>query len=194
MLGKPLAAAIAVALLFCGATVSLEALGLLFHRGALDPQQRVEAFVARLEADLSSVDLPTEPVEIPHETAQEVPERVAETAPVVAEPALNGAGVETGAEFPNAHRGGQVAAAFTGPFSAQSDATVEPGEDAGSAASEPEMPAAPPAPLPTAHAPNPEPEVARAAPRANAPRRAASSLGPVGYAAFGWPVLDWLTW
>jgi hypothetical protein len=192
MLGKPLAAAIALVLLLCGATVSLEALGLLFHRGALDFQQRIEAFVARLEADLSPVDLPTELVEIPQEMAQEVPEGEGEPAPVVAASGRNAAGTAEAAESPDAHREGHVVAAFIGPIPARPETRLQPDEGAASAASEPKAPVAPPAPLPTVRASSPEPAAARAAPRAMGTRRAASRPGPVGYAAFGWPVLDWL--
>ena len=71
MLTRPMVAVIMVALLFCGATVGLEAIGLLFHAGKPDPQQRIESYVARLEADLSPVDLPTEPVDVPSEVAEQ---------------------------------------------------------------------------------------------------------------------------
>ena len=50
MLRRPLAAAVALALLFFGAMISLEAIGVLFHTAVPDPQQRIDAFVARLEA------------------------------------------------------------------------------------------------------------------------------------------------
>src|SRR6476661_8876200 len=53
MLRRSLAAVIALGLLLFGATVSLEALGLLFHAAVPDLQQRVEAFVARLAAEVA---------------------------------------------------------------------------------------------------------------------------------------------
>jgi hypothetical protein len=199
MLGKPLAAAIALALLFCGATVSLESVGLLFHAGVPDPQQRVEAFVARLEADLSPVDLPTEPVEIPIEVAHDQRERDAERA-TVAEPTPNGAGLTGVAELPEgtepgARGDGRLAAHFGSPVPARPETAVPPGAGPPSAPDEPQGSAASvPAPLPTAHAYSPEPAVAQAAPRAIGARRAMPPRGSVGYAAFGWPVLDWLSW
>jgi hypothetical protein len=188
MLGKPLAAAITLALLFCGATVGLESVGLLFHTGVPDPQQRVEAFVARLEADLSPVDLPTEPVEIPPEVAHDARERDAER-PTVAEVADLPEDPE-----PDAHGGGRLAAAFGSPVPARPETAVQPDEGAASLPDEPQGPAASvPAPLPAVHASSAEPTGEQAAPRVSGARRATPPRGPVGYAAFGWPVLDWLT-
>src|SRR5262245_44782115 len=80
MLRRSLLIAVALGLLFCGAAVSLEAVGLLFHPRIPDLQERVDAFVARIEADLSPVDLPTEPVEVPRELAQELAGQDAELA------------------------------------------------------------------------------------------------------------------
>jgi hypothetical protein len=198
MLGKALAAAITLALLFCGATIGLESVGLLFRAGVPDPQQRVDAFVARLEADLSPVDLPTEPVEVPRELAHDVRDREDERA-TVAEPAPNGAGVEEElAEVPerpepDAHGVGRLAAVFGSPILDRPETAVQPGERLTSAPSEPHEPAAPvPAPHPAVHASSPEPAVEQGALRLTGGRRA-TPPGPVGYAAFGWPVLDWLS-
>ncbi len=81
MLKRLLATTVALGFLGCGATVVLEAVGVLFHVGVADPEQRADAFLARLEADLNTPDLPTEPVEIGSLAEQERPgqetERVA---------------------------------------------------------------------------------------------------------------------
>lgn len=202
MLRMPLAAAVTLGLLFCGATVGLEAVGLLFHAGDSDPQQRVEAFVARLEAGLSSVDLPTEPVELPREAALDLP--VHDELALTAEPALDGEGTGKAVEAPERiepdvepdGRGDErleVAVSSTIPSpepdtAASPDAPAAPDEAA--APMPPETREAMPAPLPAVHAASPA--TTAAAPPATAARRARPALGPKGYAAFGWPVLDWL--
>ena len=82
MLKRLLATTVALGLLGCGATVVLEAVGVLFHVGVAGPEQRADAFLARLEADLNTPDLPTEPVEIASLAEQErqgqEPDRAAE--------------------------------------------------------------------------------------------------------------------
>lgn len=199
MLRMPLAAAVTLGLLFCGATVGLEAVGLLFHAGDPDPQQRVEAFVARLEADLSPVDLPTEPVELPREAALDLP--VHDEPALAAEPVLDEVGTGKAAEAPERiepdvapnGRGDErleVAVSSTIP-SPEPDTAASPDEPAvpdEAAAPVPlEAQEAVPPPLPAVHAASPAP-----APRATGARRERPVLGPRGYAAFGWPVLDWL--
>jgi hypothetical protein len=78
MVKRLLATTVVLGFLGFGATVTLEAVGVLFHVGVADPEQRAEAFLARLEADLNSPDLPTEPVEMPSAAGQERPERGAQ--------------------------------------------------------------------------------------------------------------------
>ena len=197
MLRRSLAAVIALGLLLFGATVSLEALGLLFHAAVPDLQQRVEAFVARLEADLSPVDLPEEPVEVPHEAAQELAGHYAERVEA-AEPALQGDGAATAAEVADAvepdRHNARVAAAFSSTMpDLRPETATEPEEGVAPAPVEPREPAAVPAPLlavqPASAAPVAGPPVLRA----TGAHRATPARGPVGYAAFGWPLLDWLT-
>jgi hypothetical protein len=197
MLRRSLAAVIALGLLFFGATVSLEALGLLFHAAVPDLQQRVDAFVTRLEAELSPVDLPEEPVEVPHEAAQELAGHDAERADA-AEPALESDGAATAAEVADAvepdRHNTRVAAAFS---SAMPDlwpeTATEPEEGVAPAPVEPREPAAVPAPLPAIQPASAAPAAGPRALRATGAHRATSARGPVGYAAFGWPLLDWLT-
>jgi hypothetical protein len=88
MLKRLLAATVALGLLGCGAVVVLEAVGVLFHVGAADPEQRADAFLARLETDLNTPDLPTEPVEIASQAPQKRPEQ--DTEPVAAVEAAEG--------------------------------------------------------------------------------------------------------
>jgi hypothetical protein len=192
MLKKPVAAAVVLGLLACCAAVGLESVGLLFHASLPDPEQRMDAFVARLEADLSPVDLPTEPVELPHEVAEGLPggsddvDDAAETPGESPRQAgLDGRGEE------------RLVLAFTSPppmslpeSAAQPDEVVVPGEAVAPMAPEALEPA--PAPLPAAQASGPAPAAAPTTPRATGARRTRSALGPTGYAAFGWPVLDWL--
>jgi hypothetical protein len=187
MLKRPMAAAVTLTLLFWGAMVSLEAVGLLFRAGVPDPQQRIDAFVARLEAELSPADLPTEPVELPHQVAEtDVPGHDAEHA-VAAEPVREEEGT-----------GGRLAVAFSSPLpSPEPETAAQPGEtlEPSSSESSPELQesASAPVPLATVQASSPVPEAAPPARRASGTRRATSTRGPVGYAAFGWPVLDWLS-
>jgi hypothetical protein len=201
MLKRSLAAVIALGLLLFGATVSLEALGLLFHAAVPDLQQRVDAFVARLEADLSPVDLPEEPVEVPHEAAQELAGHDAERA-AAAEPALQSDGAATAAEVADAvepdRHNARVAAAFSSampdlPPNFRPETATEPEEGVAPAPVEPQEPAAVPAPLPAVQPASAAPIAGPPALRATGVHRATSARGPVGYAAFGWPLLDWLT-
>ncbi len=205
MLKMPLAAAVTLGLLFCGATVGLEAVGLLFHAGDPDPQQRVEAFVARLEADLSPVDLPTEPVELPREAALDLP--VHDEPALAAEPALDGEGTGKAVEAPERvapdvvpdGRGDErleVAVSSTIP-SLEPDTAASPDEPAVPYEAAAPMPLETQesvrAPLPAVHPASPAPAAAAPpAPQATPARRERPALGPKGYAAFGWPVLDWL--
>ncbi len=203
MLRSPVAAAVALALLFCGAMVSLEAVGLLFHAGVPDPQQRIEAFVSRLEADLSPVDLPTEPVEVPLEVAQALPGNGSEPA-TAAEPARDGDGASEVAEIPDQaeperRTDGRLAVAFSSTIpsprpetAAQPDESVAP--VVSESPSESHEPAPDPAPLPAVQASSQAPAAARPALRMAGARRATPTQGATGYAAFGWPVLDWLIW
>jgi len=203
MLRRPMAAAVTLGLLACCATVGLEAVGLLFHASIPDPQQRIDAFVARLEAELSPVDLPTEPVELPRDVAQDLPGGETEHA-MAAEPALTGDGLDNAdnaAESPRQAgldgRGEErMAVAFSNPLPAPlPEGAAQPDDDAvpGRAvvAVSPEASESVPAPLAAVRASSP-PAVAQAAPRATGARRARPVSGPAGYAAFGWPVLDWL--
>jgi len=205
MLRKSIAAAIALGVIACGATVGLEAVGLLFHASLPDPQQRIDAFVARLEADLSPVDLPTEPVEPPHEVVQQLPGGDAERA-MAAVPVLAGDSPDSEGDAAESPRQAgldgrseeRVAVAFSSPLTArrpestaQSDDTVAP--EGAVAPAPPEALESAPAPLPAVQVSSPAPAVAQIAPRATGARRARPELGPAGYAAFGWPVLDWLT-
>jgi hypothetical protein len=199
MLKRSLAAVVALGLLFFGATVSLEALGLLFRTAVPDLQQRVEAFVARLEADLSPVDLPEEPVEV--SAAQELAGHDAERAEA-AEPALEGQAAATTAQVADAAepdgRSARIAAAFSSTMpDLQPDLRPETAADldhvAMPAPAVPQefaaVPALPAVVQPASAAPVAGPPSLRAV----AVHRATSARGPTGYAAFGWPLLDWLT-
>ena len=203
MLRKPAAAAVILALLFCGATVSLEAVGLLFHAGVPDPQQRIEAFVSRLEADLSPVDLPTEPVEAPREVAEKPPgsdsERVA-----VAQPVQDSDGASKVAEIPDraepeAGSDDRLVVAFSSTVpNPRPEIVAEPDETPAPVLPEPpslsHLPAPDPA-LPAVQASSQARAAARPAqPTAGARRPRATQSAATGYAAFGWPVLDWLIW
>ena len=86
MLKRSLTAIVTLGLAVFSVTVSLEAVGVLFHAGVPDPQQRVDAFVARLEAELGPMELPRSRSTWPQELAGHDVERVD-----AAEPALAGA-------------------------------------------------------------------------------------------------------
>jgi hypothetical protein len=194
MLRRWLAGGLTLGLLFCGATVSLEALGVLFHAGAPDPQQRIDAFVARLEADLSPVDLPTEPVEGVHALAQEPPAHAGLVSS--ADPAQEGGGVGKASEVADRaeaddHSDGRLSIALVSPIpSARSHAAAQPDEVT------PSLESLAPAAvlLPTAQAPSAASAATRPGRRAPGAGRPAAVLGPTGYAAFGWPLLDLLIW
>jgi phosphatidylglycerol---prolipoprotein diacylglyceryl transferase len=60
MLTRLLSSVFVLAFLLGGATVALEALGLIFHDGPVDPGQRAEDAIAKIEASLDPRDLPSE--------------------------------------------------------------------------------------------------------------------------------------
>jgi hypothetical protein len=205
MVRRPVAVAVVVALLFCGAAVSLEAVGLLFHTGVPDPQQRIEAFVSRLEADLSPVDLPTEPVEVPVEMAAQLPGNDSRPVPV-AQPIQDGDDASKVAEIqdrtePEGTGGDPLAVAISStapiirPESAtHADEAAAPGPPASHVPPASHGAAPDPAPLPAAQASSEAPAAARPAQGMAGARRSKPTQSPTGYAAFGWPVLDWLIW
>jgi hypothetical protein len=83
MLKKLLATTVALGLLACGGVIVLEAAGVLFQPVPADSEQHADAFLARLEADLNTPDLPTEPVEIASQVPQERPWQEAEAVAAV---------------------------------------------------------------------------------------------------------------
>jgi hypothetical protein len=196
-------------LLVCGVTVGLEAVGVLFRTGtAPEPeQQRVEALLARLEAEFSPVDLPIEPVEFPTDKAQEAPTPNAEAvAPADLTPNVDDRVAEGPQPAdPVTDSVEQVALAPTGKV----ESPLPGGElqpEAGSESAQPE-PASEPEPTvireaepvaaqrPTQLAV--ETDVPAAAASARPQRlggaRRARAAEPVGrYVSFGWPFLDWL--
>jgi hypothetical protein len=198
MLRRSVTVAVTLALLFCGVTVSLEAVGLLFHAGAPDPQQRIEAFVSRLEADLSPVDLPTEPVEVLREAAREPPDNDPEPVPV-AQPVHDGDGASRVAEIPDRAEpeGGSddplvVAFSSTVP-NPQNGIAALPDEFVAPAESPSESHESAPA-VTAVQASSRAPPAARPAQRMAGAPRPRPTQGATGYAAFGWPMLDWLIW
>jgi hypothetical protein len=60
MLKKLLSTVVTLAVVFCGATIAMEALGLIFLPGRPDPEDRTEAVIAHIEATLDAVDVPSE--------------------------------------------------------------------------------------------------------------------------------------
>jgi hypothetical protein len=60
MLRRLLSAVAALAFLLGGATVAMEALGLIFRVGPAEPGQRVEAAIARIEANANPMHVPRE--------------------------------------------------------------------------------------------------------------------------------------
>ena len=60
MLTRLLSSVVVLAFLLGGATVAMEALGLIFHDGPVDPRQRAEDAIAKIEASLDPRDLPSE--------------------------------------------------------------------------------------------------------------------------------------
>jgi hypothetical protein len=83
MLKRLLATTVVLGLLACGGIVVLEAVGVLFQPVHADPEQHADAFLARLEADLSTPDLPAEPVEIASQVPLERPWQEAEAVAAV---------------------------------------------------------------------------------------------------------------
>jgi hypothetical protein len=70
MRARPLIAAIALTVLVCGATVGLEAVGVLYPSGApatQEAEERTQAVLARFETDLDSMVAPSGPVDLPNE-------------------------------------------------------------------------------------------------------------------------------
>ncbi|MBO0766637.1 MAG: hypothetical protein J2P50_18880, partial [Hyphomicrobiaceae bacterium] len=70
MRARPLTAAIALTactLLVCGATVGLEAVGVLFPSSPAKQDAEQQALLTRLEADLDSMVTPSQPLDLPNE-------------------------------------------------------------------------------------------------------------------------------
>lgn len=61
MLKRLLSTIVMLAFLVSGATVAMEAMGLLFNVGTADPQRRAEAFMAQIEANADPMNVPREP-------------------------------------------------------------------------------------------------------------------------------------
>ena len=60
MLKRLLSIVVALALLLCGGAIAMEAMGLIFLADSADPEQRIEAVVAAIEANLDPRDVPSE--------------------------------------------------------------------------------------------------------------------------------------
>jgi hypothetical protein len=60
MLKTLLSATVALAFLVCGATIAMEALGLIFRSAPTDAERRVEAVIAQIETGLDPRDVPSE--------------------------------------------------------------------------------------------------------------------------------------
>jgi hypothetical protein len=60
MLARLLLTVVALAFLLGGTTIAMEAVGLIFHDGPADPERRIEAIVAQIEAGFDPRDVPSE--------------------------------------------------------------------------------------------------------------------------------------
>lgn len=205
MLKRLLTTAATLGLLMGGATVGFEAVGVLFHAGSTpDPeQQRLAAFLARLESEFNPADLPTEPVEFPTEVAQAAPTPNAEAVALVADVRV-AEGLQPA--DPAADRAEQVALASTGKVESPLP-EGEPQPEAGPEPAQPETVTEPAPPViqeaeplaaqpPAQLAGETTDTLAAAAParlqRLGGARRARAAEPVGGYVSFGWPFLDWL--
>jgi hypothetical protein len=198
MRARPVTTTIALGILVCGATVGLEATGVLFHAGAEDSKQRTEALLARLETDLDSMVAPSAPVDLPSESEQEPPwqepDRVA-----AAEPARDAAegpaeGLLEGG--PDARSGNRLAVAPDGRIDggSQPDSTseadaspvpvVRPIQEATAVAAVMQ---------PAINAVEREPATPPLARLARPDRPKSARLATARSASTGCPVLDWLS-
>jgi hypothetical protein len=201
MPGRPLTAIATLGILVCGATVGLEAVGVLFQAGASNSGQRTDVFLALLEADLDSQVAPSRPVDLPNEPAAVEP--VWLDPPATAEPAPD-TGSET-ADAPTDRAGDKkMVVAFTTKIPHSLPPQSLSPEERESAP--PEETASPPEaerpPLqPAAQDPEPvvvqpavqateavRPEPPRLAPRSRSARADRAAAG-----GFGCPLLDWLS-
>jgi hypothetical protein len=201
MLKRLLTTAATLGLLVGGATVGFEAVGVLFHTGSTPDleQQRLEAFLARLETEFNPADLPTEPVEFPTEVAQATPTPNAEAVPPADVTPVADVRVAQGPQpaDPATDRGGQIALALTGKV----ESPLPEGEPQPKAGPEPAPPviqeaepvaAQPPAQFAVETTDTPA-AAAPARPQRLGGARRARAAEPVGrYVSFGWPLLDWL--
>jgi hypothetical protein len=213
MRARPLTATITLGILVCGATVGLEAVGVLFHGGSADTAhgvfgadpERAEAMAARIETDLDSLVAPSEmvapsePVDLPSETEPAPLRPAAEraSAPAVA---THEEGRSQSQERTDPDAPGSEGAALA--FSVR----LDPGPGETSAPEDPEETASPP-PQPPAAAPavaEPRPVAALAAVQTSRPappqRVARPMRGPSARVrrtgsdgGFGCPVLDLLS-
>ncbi|HEX5998456.1 MAG TPA: hypothetical protein VFZ16_03500 [Hyphomicrobiaceae bacterium] len=168
MLTKLLTTIVTVAFVVCGATVGLEALGLIFNVGSADPEQRIEAAVAKIEANLDPMNVPREPevealwppsehkvavITVPHEEPQVSGTRPPAVAGQLMQPAVPGpnpvaVAASSADDTPDDTDGGQLVAE---PALLGGPKEDEPDTDAAGSAEVP-APAVTPAPAITAPA------------------------------------------
>ncbi|HEY1247239.1 MAG TPA: hypothetical protein VGF29_20655 [Hyphomicrobiaceae bacterium] len=207
MRARLLTAAIALTVLVCGATVGLEAVGVLYPPGAPATQgaeEHTQAVLARFETDLDSMVAPSGPVDLPNEAPPFWQDAEPTTAAASAADAQPATATPAASETQSATATGE----------SRADATREAGEQPALAfslragqvpqAGDPAPPDEQPQPTPPS-ASEPEPVAVLAAvqvapPARSAPLRSASAgraasaarMREPGGGGWGCPVLDWL--
>jgi hypothetical protein len=195
MRARPLTAAIALAILVCGATVGLEAVGVLYPSGATatqEAEEHTQAVLVRFETDLDSMVAPSQPVDLPNEA----PPPWQDARPTTAAPPAPDAQPATAAGEPQTDAKREASEQPALAFSMRAGQVLQAGD--------PAPPNEQPPPMPPS-ASEPEPVAVLAAVQIAQPARSAqprsASAGRVASAArkreadgrgWGCPVLDWL--
>jgi hypothetical protein len=202
MRARLLTAAIALTVLVCGATVGLEAVGLLYPSGApatQEAEEHTQAILARFETDLDSMVAPSGPVDLPNEAPPPWKDAGPTTA---AAPAPDAAPTTAAAAAPEAQ---SATAAGEPPADARPEGSERQALAFSMRADDPAPPDQQPPPTPPS-ASEPEPVAVLAAvqtaqparsvqPRSARSERVAAARSRAATEAGGWgcPVLDWLS-
>ncbi|HEY7549844.1 MAG TPA: hypothetical protein VH913_10045 [Hyphomicrobiaceae bacterium] len=207
MRARLLTAAIALTVLVCGATVGLEAVGVLYPSGASatqEAEEHTQAVLARFETDLDSMVAPSGPVDLPNEAplpwqdagpataAASVPD--AQPATAAPAPPETLSATATGESQTDAKREAGEHPALA--FSMRAEPILQTGDPAPPDEQPPPAPrsASEPEPVAVPVAVQAAPPARSAQPRSASAGRAASAarMREPGRGGWGCPVLDWL--
>jgi hypothetical protein len=174
MLKRLLSTVVMLAFLLCGATIAMEAMGLIFQAGPADPERRIEAVVAQIEASLG----PNVPSEA--DGLWPAPEAQAATdeTPVVSQPA---------ADLPDQEKPAAVAVSSAWTVVAERESVAEP-----ETSNTPEPMAVVEAVATTVSAPIQRAKACGSACNATPPALKRARAPPTASAGFDRPLMGWI--